>query len=283
MNKEQNIEIKFQNGSISKIDQDVHRLLIELQQQVRNSKILPRFFNFTQVIDNYEKHLLDFYSFLITNRSLSKSQLFQDLFVLFYFKEKKNGTFLDFGATNGIEKSNSFMLENDFGWSGVLAEPSPQWHDELVNNRPEAKIIKDAIYSETGKELDFFVSDAGELSTLEEFKNSDASSMPGNAKVRNKNGYLHKVRTISLNDVFIKFFNGLPIDYMSVDSEGSELMILENFDFKRFGPAVVTVEHNSSEYDNSNEKKLDALFQNNNYKRIFREQTQFDAWYVIQN
>ena len=107
--------------------------------------------------------------------------------------------------------------------------------------------------------------------------------MPGNAKVRNKNGYLHKVRTISLNDVFIKFFNGLPIDYMSVDSEGSELMILENFDFKRFGPTVVTVEHNSSEYDNSNEKKLDALFQNNNYKRIFREQTQFDAWYVIQN
>lgn len=282
MSKQQNIEIKFQDGSISMIDQDVHRLLVEMQQKVRNSQILPRFYNFTRAMGQHEEKLLDFYSFLISKRSLSKSQLFQDLFVLFYLKEKKNGTFLDFGATDGIENSNSFMLENHFGWTGVLAEPSQQWHKNLINNRPKAKIIKDAIYSETGKELDFFVSDAGELSTLEEFRNADATSMPGNAKARNRNGYVNKVRSISLNDVFLKFFNGLPIDYMSVDSEGSELKILENFDFKRFGPSVITVEHNSSEYDASNEKMLDALFQNNNYKRVFKEQTQFDAWYVIQ-
>ena len=63
---------------------------------------------------------------------------------------------------------------------------------------------------------------------------------------------------------------------MSVDTEGSELTILENFDFKKFSPRIVTVEHN---YTN-NQKKLDALFMKNNYTRIFREYTQFDAWYV---
>ena len=88
-----------------------------------------------------------------------------------------------------------------------------------------------------------------------------------------------KVPTISLNDVFVKYFNGERIDYMSVDTEGSELLILENFDFKKFSPWIVTVEHN---YTN-NEKKLDALFIENNYTRIFREYTQFDAWYMRNN
>ena len=67
--------------------------------------------------------------------------------------------------------------------------------------------------------------------------------------------------TISLNDVFVKYFNGERIDYMSVDTEGSEFLILSNFNFGKYGPKVVTVEHNFT----SSEKKLDALFKENKY------------------
>ena len=83
----------------------------------------------------------------------------------------------------------------------------------------------------------------------------------------------------SLNDVFKKYFNNSPIDYMSVDTEGSELLILQNFDFEKFSPRIVTVEHNYTD----NQKKLDTLFIENNYTRIFKEYTQFDAWYVLNN
>ena len=38
---------------------------------------------------------------------------------------------LEFGATDGLEPSNSYMLENSLSWKGVLSEPSPQWHDLL--------------------------------------------------------------------------------------------------------------------------------------------------------
>lgn len=100
--------------------------------------------------------------------------------------------------------------------------------------------------------------------------------MPGNAKKRNKDGYSVKVPTISLNDVFIKYFNWEKIDYMSVDTEGSEFLILSNFNFDKYGPKIVTVEHNFT----SSENKLDSLFKENNYKRIFAAHTQFDAWYV---
>ena len=51
---------------------------------------------------------------------------------------------------------------------------------------------------------------------------------------------------------------------------------MSNFNFDKYGPKIVTVEHNFT----SSEKKLDSLFKENNYKRIFAAHTQFDAWYV---
>ena len=70
-------------------------------------------------------------------------------------------------------KFNTFLLEREFGWKGVLAEPSEQWHSDLKKNRPNATIVTECIYSESGLTLDFFVSAAGELSTLEDFRQSD--------------------------------------------------------------------------------------------------------------
>ena len=103
--------------------------------------------------------------------------------------------------------------------------------------------------------------------------------MPGNTQNRNKSGYSTKVQSVALNDVFIKYFDSKPIDHMSVDTEGSELTILENFDFGSFGPKILTVEHNFSE----DQVKIDELLQKNNYLRIFRDQSVFDAWYVRQS
>ena len=61
----------------------------------------------------------------------SKSQLKQDLFVLLQTNFKHNGFFVEFGATNGIDFSNTHLLEKEFGWSGILAEPAKVWHREL--------------------------------------------------------------------------------------------------------------------------------------------------------
>ena len=279
MNKrKQNIELKFSDGAVSEIDERVHRLILSYQREIQSlRKTLPAFYDLAENISNTGSELLNFYNFLLNHRSISRSQLFQDLFVLFIHEMKTHGTFLEFGATNGIELSNSLMLEREFSWTGVLVEPSPQWHPDLSTNRPDAVVLDSCIFTETGKQLDFFVSDAGVLSTLDEFRESDASTMPGNAKVRNQSGYHCKVTSISLNDVMLKHFGGNPIDFMSVDTEGSEFLILQEFDFNRYAPKVVTVEHNFSE----NQKRLDDLFKDNGYVRYFEKFTQFDAWYVL--
>ena len=55
----------------------------------------------------------------------SKAQLKQDLFVLATLNFKRNGYFVEFGATSGVDISNTCLLEFDFGWRGILAEQQP--------------------------------------------------------------------------------------------------------------------------------------------------------------
>ena len=266
----------FQNGQSSFVDEKTMQYILHLKKTIKEQKSIPKFYDLNILLNSYDNELLDFYTFIFNNKKISHSQLYQDLFVLYFLGMKREGKYLEFGATNGIELSNSLLLEKEYGWNGVLAEPSPQWQAQLKQNRPKSQILNECIYSETGGSINFFVSKFGVLSTIEEFRDSDIESMPSNAINRNEDGYSVEVPTISLNDVFIKYFNGERIDYMSVDTEGSELLILSNFDFDKYGPKIITVEHNFT----SSEKKLDSLFRENNYKRIFAAHTQFDAWYV---
>ena len=67
-------------------------------------------------------------------------------------------------------------------------------------------VITDYIWSESHKELEFFISDYGELLCLNDFKESDNDSMPGSTIERTKNGKIVRVKTISLNDVIENFF-----------------------------------------------------------------------------
>ena len=145
-----------------------------------------------------EKVLLSkFINFLGRHYTSSNAQLFQDAFASCVIANRHPNTFLEFGATDGVDLSNSKMLEDKFSWKGVLAEPSPQWHAALKNNRPKTKIITDCVWTQTGDTLDFFVSDMGELSTIELFRNSDEDSLAANTRQRNKAGKTVPVTTIS--------------------------------------------------------------------------------------
>ena len=245
------------------------------QNNLDHGNILKQAFNQNMFIGKNKyllKKFIEYFSKVIE----IKSQLYQDVFASFIIDKYYDKTFLEFGATDGIDLSNSYVLEKNFGWNGSLSEPSPQWHKNLKINRPKSNIITKCIWSKSGEILEFFESDVGVLSTINDYKENDKASIPGNTIERVKSGKLVKVETISLNDVIHKFFNSIAPSYISIDTEGSEYEILKFFNFKKFRPIVFTIEHNFTEIEN----KIDSLMFKNDYVRIFKEFTAFDAWYI---
>ena len=228
------------------------------------------------LIEDQKKILLNFIEYIKKFENNFKSQLYQDLFASFIVQNNFDKTFLEFGATNGIDLSNTYTLEDKFSWSGALAEPDINWIESLKKNRTKSKIITKCIWSKSGKKMNFFSSKVGVLSTLDDFKNSDIKSMPGNTAQRIKEGVNIKVETISLNRVIEEEFNNKSPSYISVDTEGSEFEILNSFNFSKYHPAVFTIEHNFTDLQH----KIDQLMLDNNYVRMFRKLTAFDAWYI---
>lgn len=212
-------------------------------------------------------------NFLITlhaeNLSKSKSQLRQDLFVLSQLNYKRNGFFVEFGATNGIDLSNSHLLEKEYGWRGILAEPAKCWHADLQKNR-NCHIEFNCVWSESNAKLVFNEPASAELATIDKFSSDD-----NHAKGR-ENGELYEVNTISLNDLLEKYEAPAEIDYLSIDTEGSEFEILNSFDFSKHSFNIITCEHNYTPLRD----KIQDLLTRNGYVRVFENLSLFDDWYI---
>jgi FkbM family methyltransferase len=199
----------------------------------------------------------------------SKSQLSQDLFVLSELDFKENGYFVEFGATNGINLSNSYLLEKKFFWNGILAEPAQMWHSALKANRTSAIETK-CVWKKSGETIVFNETENGELSTIDDFSDSD------HHLARRESGKRYNVETISLMDLLEHFDAPQSIDYLSIDTEGSEYEILQDFDFERYQFSVITCEHNYTPV----REKIYNLLTCNGYERKFEHLSKWDDWYV---
>lgn len=204
---------------------------------------------------------------LQTIEKKSVSQLGQDLWVLEKFEYKKNGFFVEFGATNGVQLSNTYLLEKQFGWQGICAEPNPDFFKELVINR-QCITSQDCIGPNSGEVVDFVFADA--YGGMIKYASHDMHDDKRNAY--RDIGKVASVKTISLDDFLKKYNAPKKIDYLSIDTEGSEYDILEAFSFDRWAVALITVEHNFS----ASRSKIRNLLESQGYRCIEKD---WDDWY----
>ena len=83
------------------------------------------------------------YNFILKNQKDSKSQIFQDLFVLYYSGKKKNGFFIEIGGGNGYDLSNTYLLEKKFKWQGIICEPNTTLQKKILKLRSAKLIINE--------------------------------------------------------------------------------------------------------------------------------------------
>ncbi len=213
--------------------------------------------------------LTDFVNFCAKQVDRSHAQLFQDLLVLFLLRNKRGGYFVEFGATDGLYLSNTYLLEKEYGWNGILCEPATSWHSKLEASR-SVSIDKRCVYGTSNEFLDFLETNEQELSTLANFSDKDLHS------ASRAGGKAYKVQTVSLTDLLDSYASPDIIDYISIDTEGSEFEILSKFNFSKYKFRVITVEHN---YTNMREE-IYSLLINHGYMRIFSTISSFDDWYI---
>lgn len=196
-----------------------------------------------------------------TNRLLSlirnsAAQFRQDLFVLSTLGFKRNGYFVEFGATDGLAFSNTLLLEKSFGWQGILAEPARGWHPALCANRP-GPIETRCVWKDSNTLLRFNELPLSGLSSI-------AGQQTGVKGASHSATTAYEVQSISLADMLDEHTAPRTIDYLSIDTEGSEFDILSHFDFKKYDIRVITCEHNFT----SARKKIHALLCAHGYERL---------------
>lgn len=199
----------------------------------------------------------------------SRSEFFQDIFGALLKDECSNGFFVEFGATDGVTGSNTWLFERHLGWSGILAEPAKVWHLQLAANR-RCQIIHDCVWSRTGETIRFFEAKDGGFSTIKNLVESDRH------RAQRRVGSDYVVQTITLGDMLENAAAPNVIDIMTIDTEGSEFEILKAFEFKKWQINVLCVEHNFRD----DRKEINALLTENGYIRVLPSLSGVDDWFI---
>jgi FkbM family methyltransferase len=192
-----------------------------------------------------------------THSGQYRSQCFQDVSLDHWaFGGKTGGVFLDVGAHDGITLSNSWFFETVRGWRGLCLEPNPDVYARLAANRKAVALNCGA--SASAGTLPFLKL-SGYSEMLSGFLDTyDPEHRKRIAREMQEQGGSAEVITVETRPLaaVAAEHNISEIDYLSVDTEGSEYAILEAVDFGRLFVHAVTVECN---YDSERARMIAML------------------------
>lgn len=177
------------------------------------------------------------------------SQYDQDKIVYdMFFKNKKNGTFVEIGASG---QSNCYFFEKNLGWDGLAIDGYKACYESIKKYR-KCTVLHKILSDEKGEDEYIKIKGLGiGLSRL-------MSKMSEQQKLRikkvltketthptkeNKGAKIKKVKTEKLSDL-LEEYNITHVDFLSIDTEGSEIDILSTVDFNKVNIDVITIEDN---------------------------------------
>ncbi len=178
------------------------------------------------------------------------------------FKNKANGVFVEFGALDGVLHSNSLFYERELNWKGLCIEPNPHAFDLLKKNR-NCIVENYAISDEEGIEK-FLLFKGGLLGWSGLVNSIESQHMDRiNKHISEKDRSVINVRCILLQELLARH-DIFKIDYMTIDTEGSEYDIVKTFDFNKYDVDVFDIENNFHNYP------IENLMNSKGYKKIKR-------------
>ena len=157
----------------------------------------------------------------------------EDTAVLDYFKEKKNGFYVDVGCYHPIHRNNTYLLHKK-NWNGINIDTSQFSIDLFDYMRPNDLNYKCAISNKNQIIKLFYQKELSQLSTTE--RNQAETVFQGNIKEK-------EVQAFTLDEILNRDkYKNSKIDFLDIDVEGADLKVLEGLSFDKFKPELVCVE-----------------------------------------
>jgi FkbM family methyltransferase len=153
---------------------------------------------------------------------------------------KKDGFFVDIGAHNGIEGSNTKYLE-EIGWSGICIEPHPHVFESLKKNR-KCESLNCAIW-EIDTTVNFMaISGYSEMLSgiIESYDPRHSERIQRELQIYGGSSEIVEVDARRFDSIV----KNTTIDFLSIDTEGSEMHILKQVDFSLYDIKLVCIENN---------------------------------------
>jgi FkbM family methyltransferase len=173
----------------------------------------------------------------------------EDLVLIQYFDGKRDGVFVDVGAHDGVQFSNTHLLETKFGWSGICIEPNPESFKKLVKNRPGSQCLELAIANHDPRVIQLLIPNGvAVLGSTNPVRKGIGHILGIQPHQINYNKVC--VQTDYLEDAMDTAWIGLPMTYelLSVDTEWTELDVLKSASLDRCAPEVIVVEANDGTF-----------------------------------
>ena len=174
----------------------------------------------------------------------SYSMLGEDIFINNYFKNKKNGIYLDVGAYHPLDGNNTHLLHKR-NWRGINIDVNPLSIELFKKARKLDLNINLAISNKKGITKVYFRKKINMLNTL-------SKKM---AKIHFRKGFQEKkIKSDTLKSILNQSqYKNKKIDFFNLDVEGYELQVLKSMDLKKYKPTLICVEiHNHEKmYDHN--------------------------------
>jgi hypothetical protein len=161
-----------------------------------------------------------------------QSQLFEEWIVRDFFHDKRDGVFVDVGAADYKDGSNTWFLEQNLGWSGIAVDAQDHYRPNWERFRPKSRFFTLFVSDRSNDKAQLFLSANGSF-----VASSQRTFTEGFGKVSGQ----AEIPTITLTDLLTGAHVGA-FDFLSMDIELSEPKALAGLDIQRFKPSLACVE-----------------------------------------
>lgn len=188
-----------------------------------------------------------------------------DMLSDFFFRDKREGVYIDVGCHHPFLNNNTYPLHKR-GWVGINIDLDYSSIDSFNFFRKNDHNIQIAVSDNRGEADLYFFHNRAAKNTLSKSSGEQSKKTL-------------KVQTDTLNNIISSTkFKDKRIDFLSIDVEGFEINVLKGFDFKKYKPSLVVLEFIDPNLKEFFYQKIENILDSELYKYMVNQEYKMVNW-----